>query len=104
MTLDLTLDTKKQRAAFRELHTSGIFALPNPWNIGTLREIEKLVTPAMNIGVLEAMGVRRVSTGTFLLTPARAAFCAAAKSLVKKGSLPEVCFSVTVHGRSCLKR
>lgn len=38
----MTLDTKVKRAAFRQLHESGTFALPNPWNIGSLRELEKI--------------------------------------------------------------
>ncbi|GEP10384.1 isocitrate lyase/phosphoenolpyruvate mutase family protein [Methylobacterium gnaphalii] len=30
------------RLAFRALHAQGCFALPNPWDIGSLRQLEKL--------------------------------------------------------------
>jgi len=31
-----------RRAAFRKLHESGCFLIPNPWNIGSARALEKL--------------------------------------------------------------
>src|SRR5205809_615130 len=33
---------KEKRTTFRELHTSGCFALPNPWDIGTAKYLELL--------------------------------------------------------------
>jgi len=35
-------DFTRQRAAFRALHDSGCFTLPNPWDIGSARRLEKL--------------------------------------------------------------
>lgn len=32
----------ERRAAFRELHQGGCFAIPNPWDIGSARRLEKL--------------------------------------------------------------
>ena len=36
-------DLKAKRAAFRTLHEQGCFVLPNPWDIGGVRRLEKLV-------------------------------------------------------------
>jgi 2-methylisocitrate lyase-like PEP mutase family enzyme len=33
---------KQKRAAFRKLHESGCFVLPNPWDVGTARIFEHL--------------------------------------------------------------
>ena len=35
-------DLKAKRAAFRSLHDEGCFVLPNPWDIGGVRRLEKL--------------------------------------------------------------
>lgn len=35
-------DLAKRRADFRKLHESGCFILPNPWDIGSARRLEKL--------------------------------------------------------------
>lgn len=35
-------DFATRRAAFRELHESGCFVLPNPWDAGSARRLEKL--------------------------------------------------------------
>jgi 2-methylisocitrate lyase-like PEP mutase family enzyme len=35
-------DVKAKRAAFRALHEQGCFVLPNPWDIGSVRRLEKL--------------------------------------------------------------
>jgi 2-methylisocitrate lyase-like PEP mutase family enzyme len=35
-------DLKAKRAAFRALHQEGCFVLPNPWDIGSVRRLEKL--------------------------------------------------------------
>jgi 2-methylisocitrate lyase-like PEP mutase family enzyme len=34
-------------AAFRQLHTSGCFVMPNPWDVGTARVLEQLGFPAL---------------------------------------------------------
>ena len=36
------MDTAGKRARFRELHRQGCFVLPNPWDIGSARRLEKL--------------------------------------------------------------
>jgi 2-methylisocitrate lyase-like PEP mutase family enzyme len=33
---------KEKRARFRELHQSGCFILPNPWDVGSARMLESL--------------------------------------------------------------
>jgi 2-methylisocitrate lyase-like PEP mutase family enzyme len=38
----MTVDLKAKRAAFRALHDEGCFVLPNPWDIGGVRRLEKL--------------------------------------------------------------
>ncbi|MEZ4539566.1 MAG: isocitrate lyase/phosphoenolpyruvate mutase family protein [Chloroflexota bacterium] len=38
----MTTGTAAKRAAFRKLHESGHFILPNPWDIGSARRLEKL--------------------------------------------------------------
>lgn len=38
----MTVDLKSKRAAFRSLHDEGCFPLPNPWDIGSVRRLEKL--------------------------------------------------------------
>ena len=35
-------DTASKRARFRELHTSGCFVIPNPWDIGSARLLQHL--------------------------------------------------------------
>jgi len=36
-----------KRKTFRELHESGFFVLPNPWDLGSLRRLEALGFPAL---------------------------------------------------------
>lgn len=36
------LETTRKRAAFRALHQSGCFVLPNPWDVGSVRLLESL--------------------------------------------------------------
>jgi len=38
----MTVDLRSKRAAFRSLHGEGCFVLPNPWDLGSLRRLEKL--------------------------------------------------------------
>jgi 2-methylisocitrate lyase-like PEP mutase family enzyme len=38
----MSIDVSAKRAAFRKLHESGHFISPNPWDIGSLRRLEKL--------------------------------------------------------------
>jgi 2-methylisocitrate lyase-like PEP mutase family enzyme len=38
----MPVDLKTKRAAFRRLHESGCFVLPNPWDLGSLRRLERL--------------------------------------------------------------
>ncbi|MBP6015593.1 MAG: isocitrate lyase/phosphoenolpyruvate mutase family protein [Candidatus Promineofilum sp.] len=38
----MTTETAAKRAVFRKLHESGHFILPNPWDIGSARRLEKL--------------------------------------------------------------
>ncbi|MFI5183599.1 MAG: oxaloacetate decarboxylase [Vicinamibacteria bacterium] len=39
---DLKPDWSARRASFRQLHESGCFALPNPWDVGTARYLRHL--------------------------------------------------------------
>jgi 2-methylisocitrate lyase-like PEP mutase family enzyme len=36
------MDTSARRAAFRKLHESGCFVIPNPWDVGTARYLRRL--------------------------------------------------------------
>jgi 2-methylisocitrate lyase-like PEP mutase family enzyme len=36
------MSTASKRARFRELHRAGCFVLPNPWDLGSMRRLEKL--------------------------------------------------------------
>ncbi|MGH7550888.1 MAG: isocitrate lyase/PEP mutase family protein [Gemmatimonadota bacterium] len=38
----MTVDLETRRATFRSLHDEGCFVLPNPWDIGSVRRLEKL--------------------------------------------------------------
>jgi 2-methylisocitrate lyase-like PEP mutase family enzyme len=38
----MSIDLAAKRAAFRKLHESGHFIIPNPWDIGGVRRLEKL--------------------------------------------------------------
>lgn len=40
-------DFTSRRAAFRQLHESGCFVIPNPWDIGTARYLRSLGFPAL---------------------------------------------------------
>jgi 2-methylisocitrate lyase-like PEP mutase family enzyme len=42
-----TSDFTARRAAFRKLHESGCFVIPNPWDIGTARYLRHLGFPAL---------------------------------------------------------
>src|ERR1700677_4800600 len=37
-----TTDFSARRAAFRQLHESGGFVIPNPWDVGTARYLRQL--------------------------------------------------------------
>jgi 2-methylisocitrate lyase-like PEP mutase family enzyme len=42
------MDTSNDRiAAFHELHSSGCFVMPNPWDVGSARALERLGFPAL---------------------------------------------------------
>lgn len=43
----MSLDVASKRATFRQLHESGHFVIPNPWDIGGIRRLEKLGFPAL---------------------------------------------------------
>jgi 2-methylisocitrate lyase-like PEP mutase family enzyme len=38
----MPVDVKTKRADFRRLHESGCFVLPNPWDLGSVRRLERL--------------------------------------------------------------
>ena len=38
----MSMETSAKRAVFRKLHESGHFVIPNPWDIGGVRRLEKL--------------------------------------------------------------
>jgi 2-methylisocitrate lyase-like PEP mutase family enzyme len=40
-------DIAARRAAFRKLHESGCFVIPNPWDVGTARYLQHLGFPAL---------------------------------------------------------
>ena len=42
-----TTDFSARRAAFRKLHASGCFVIPNPWDVGTARYLRHLGFPAL---------------------------------------------------------
>src|ERR1700722_82378 len=37
----MPVDAKTKRAVFREMHASGFFVLPNPWDVGSVRRLER---------------------------------------------------------------
>jgi 2-methylisocitrate lyase-like PEP mutase family enzyme len=41
------IDVAERRKAFRNLHQSGCFVIPNPWDIGTARYLQHLGFPAL---------------------------------------------------------
>ena len=34
-------DTQRKRVAFRQLHAAGCFVLPNPWDVGSARYLQR---------------------------------------------------------------
>ncbi len=53
------IDTATKRARFRQLHESGCFVLPNPWDAGSARRLEKLGFAALassSAGMAWALG------------------------------------------------
>jgi 2-methylisocitrate lyase-like PEP mutase family enzyme len=38
----MPVDVKTKRAVFRKLHEAGCFVLPNPWDLGSVRRLERL--------------------------------------------------------------
>lgn len=55
----MAVDLKSKRAAFRALHDEGCFLLPNPWDIGGVRRLEKLGFAALastSAGMAWALG------------------------------------------------
>jgi 2-methylisocitrate lyase-like PEP mutase family enzyme len=57
--LRMAADVKAKRAAFRKLHDAGCFVLPNPWDIGSVRRLERLGFAALattSSGFAWAMG------------------------------------------------
>src|SRR5947209_10607279 len=38
----MTASTQDKRAAFRKLHESGCFVLPNPWDVGSAKALQQL--------------------------------------------------------------
>jgi 2-methylisocitrate lyase-like PEP mutase family enzyme len=40
--IDVPVSTAEKRKAFRKLHESGCFVIPNPWNVGSARYLEGL--------------------------------------------------------------
>ena len=57
--LTTRIDVATKRARFRALHTSGCFVLPNPWDIGSARRLEKLGFAALassSAGMAWALG------------------------------------------------
>src|SRR5579862_1611420 len=43
----IPVNFSSRRAAFRKLHESGCFVIPNPWDIGTARYLQHLGFPAV---------------------------------------------------------
>ncbi|MFC5730595.1 MULTISPECIES: isocitrate lyase/PEP mutase family protein [Nocardioides] len=41
------MDINDRTAAFRELHASGCFVMPNPWDVGSARALEQMGFPAL---------------------------------------------------------
>jgi len=37
----MSVDAKTKRASFREMHKAGCFVLPNPWDVGSVRRLER---------------------------------------------------------------
>ena len=37
----LDADTQRKRARFRQLHARGCFVLPNPWDVGSARYLQR---------------------------------------------------------------
>src|SRR5207249_6077826 len=53
------IDTTSKRARFRQLHAAGCFVLPNPWDSGSARRLEKLGFAALassSAGMAWALG------------------------------------------------
>jgi 2-methylisocitrate lyase-like PEP mutase family enzyme len=55
----MAMDLRAKRASFRALHREGCFVLPNPWDLGGIRRLEKAGFKALastSSGAAWAMG------------------------------------------------
>ena len=52
----MSKDLTAKRATFRALHESGCFVIPNPWDIGSARRLEKLGFKALGAGYAWTLG------------------------------------------------
>ena len=43
----MPISVRQKRKAFAKLHEEGCFVLPNPWDLGSLRRLERLGFPAV---------------------------------------------------------
>jgi len=74
------MDASAKRARFRELHESGIFLIPNPWDVGSARVLEAMGMPALattSSGFAASIGLPDQNVTLDQLVPHVAAICAA---------------------------
>jgi len=88
-----------QVRVFHELHQSGCFVIPNPWDLGSARLLAQLGFPALattsagfaggdftSVAELADLGVRRISVGGTLARAAWTGFLEAAREIATQGT------------------
>lgn len=76
--------TDEKRTAFRRLHETGCFVIPNPWTVGTVRWLEHLGFPALattSAGAAFALGLPDYGIG-------RDAMLAHVRAIVEAADVP----------------
>ena len=62
-------DTQQKRAFFRQLHAQGCFVLPNPWDVGSARYLQRQGFRHWPRPVPAAPGVKGGRMGRFRCRP-----------------------------------
>lgn len=80
----MSASVQKKRARFREFHQQGTFVLPNPWDIGGLRRLEKMGAQA----IATSSAAFAWSTGLDDFQPGRDAILDHLRTLASATNLP----------------
>src|SRR3954462_1374541 len=99
----------ERRQVFRQLHQSGCFALPNPWDIGTAKYLERLGFKAIattSAGFAFSRGVADGAVGLHAMLAHIGEMGGAADFAVKAGFRNRICggpYTAAENVRLCVE-